>query len=167
MGLASILIACKTQRVKHAILWLTHRKDIYFSAWQAYVFEGASDTSNSGVSPLDERTSMRSISRHTTGYNLQQLLQPWLAPSLPDSASRRQRYMDELESLKSTAISWTTPEEWVVEMSRSLPRYSREMTTEEQAFWPTYSWADNPWILDRRGNPLTTRQCDKIQPGAI
>ena len=110
---------------------------------------------------------MRSKSRWTTGYNLKQLLQPWLALSLPNSASRKQRYMDKIESLSSTAISWTKPEELVVENSRPLPHCSREMTTGEKALCPTYSWADNPWILDRRGDPLTARKYNKIHPCTI
>ena len=32
VGLASIFITCKTQRVKYAILWLAQRKDIYIMA---------------------------------------------------------------------------------------------------------------------------------------
>ena len=35
------------------------------------------------------------------------------------------------------------------------------MTQEEVAFWPTYSWADNP---DQQGNVLTPRKYDRIQP---
>ena len=75
--------------------------------------------------------------------------------------------MEELKCLASTAIGWITPEEWVVELSRPLSRYSRAMTAEEQTFWSTYSWADNPWILDRRGDPLTAIRYDRIRPCAI
>ena len=74
-----------------------------------------------------------------------------MSPSLPDPVGRKQEYMAELESLSSTAISGTTLEEWVVELSRPLPSYSRATTTEERIFWPTYSWADNPCGEDIRG----------------
>ena len=51
VSLASILIACKTQRVKYAILWLTQRKDIYYMAWQAWAFRGATQDWTAGESP--------------------------------------------------------------------------------------------------------------------
>ena len=31
-----------------------------------------------------------------------------------------------------------------------------EMNPEEEIFWPTYAWNDNPWILDQQGKPLTS-----------
>ena len=167
VGLASIVIACKTQRLKHAILWLTQRKDIYYSAWQAWFFGWTSCTGPAIISPLDVRSPRRSHSRRHTGKKFLQLLQPWLVPSLPDLASRKQRYMEELASLSSTAISWSTSAEWIVQLSRPLSRCSRAMTVEEQTFWPTYCWADNPWILDRQGDPLTDAKYDRIRPCAI
>ena len=56
VGLASILIACKSQRVKHAILWLTQRKDLYFSIWQAWLLRGTPPTATVGISPLVGRS---------------------------------------------------------------------------------------------------------------
>ena len=32
---------------------------------------------------------------------------------------------------------------------------------------PTYSWADNPWVEDRRGKVLAARAYAKIKPSAI
>ena len=151
VGLASILIACNTQRVKHVMMWLTQRKDIYFSAWQDWAFRSATRSWTAGISPLLERQHLLLQSRRTSGNNLQRLLVPWVSPSLPDPVRRKQQYMAELESLSSTAISGTTLEEWVVELSRPLPSYSRATTTEERIFWPTYSWADNPCGEDIRG----------------
>ena len=56
LGLASFLIACKTQRVKHAVPWLTQRKDLYFLAWQAWVLQGTPPTATVGISPLVGRS---------------------------------------------------------------------------------------------------------------
>ncbi|EGZ11079.1 hypothetical protein PHYSODRAFT_455498, partial [Phytophthora sojae] len=41
------------------------------------------------------------------------------------------------------------------------------MTPEEEWFWLTYCWYDNPWICDEDGNMLTTRPYDRIQPCTI
>ncbi|CAI5719351.1 unnamed protein product [Peronospora destructor] len=167
VGLASILIACKTQRVKHAILWLTQRKDIYFLAWQAWAFRGATQDWTEGVSPRQQSGWQLSKERRTPGNTLQQLIGPLLLPTLPDPEGRQQQYTTELDSLASEAISWTTTEEWVVELSRPLRHLPRAMTPEEEAFWPAYSWAENPWIVDLQGNVLTSRQYAKLRPCTI
>ena len=104
-GLASIVIACKTQRLKEATIRLAQSKDIYYSAWQARVFGWTSDLRPAVILPLDQRTSQRSHSRWQIERTLLQLLQPLLSPSIPDLTSRKQRYGKEIESLASTAIS--------------------------------------------------------------
>ena len=105
MGLASILVACKTQRVKYAILWLTQRKDIYFMAWQAWAFRGATHDWTAGVSPRQQRGRQLATHRKTPGNTLQQLIGPLLLPALPGSDGRLQQYTTELASLASEAIS--------------------------------------------------------------
>merc|ERR1712137_77420 len=149
--------------MKQAILWFTQRKDIYFGAWQAWVLRGSTRDWPGGVTPCRE-TKRRP---KCPGDSLQQLLGPLLCPSLPAQEGEQQQYTCALTSLTSEAISWTTPEEWVVELSRPLLPLPPAMTPADAAFWPTYSWADNPWIMDQQGNVLTARQYDKIQPCAI
>ena len=34
-------------------------------------------------------------------------------------------------------------------------------------FWPTYSWADNPWIPDHREQPLRERKFDRLRPCVV
>ena len=150
----------KTQRMKHAILWLTQRKDIYFSAWQAWVFRGLTREWTAGVSPCRETTRRPK----SPGDSLEQLLGPLLCPSLQAQEGEQQQYRRALTSLTSGAISWTTPEEWVVELSRPLMPLPPVMTPEDEAFWPTYSWADNPWISGQQGNVLLARKYDKFGP---
>lgn len=41
------------------------------------------------------------------------------------------------------------------------------MTHEEEVYWPAYSWADNPWILDQQGSVLTSKRYSKIRPCTI
>ena len=90
VGLTSILIACKTQRVKYAIIWLTQRKDIYFMAWQAWAFLGATQDWTAGVSPRQQRGRQLATHRRTPNNTLQQLIGPLLLPALPDSDGRSQ-----------------------------------------------------------------------------
>ena len=119
------------------------------------------------VSPRTTLVRQPSKRRRTPGANLQQLLGTLLQPTLPESVVRRQQYAQELERLSTTAISWTTQEEWVVELPRPLRHVPRDMTPEAAAFWPTFSWADNSWILDRHGHVLQPSKYDKIRPCTI
>ena len=55
VGLASILIACKTQRVKQAILWLTQRHDIFFFRMAGMDFSRYAHMDGRCVSPNDNK----------------------------------------------------------------------------------------------------------------
>ena len=37
------------------------------------------------------------------------------------------------------------------------------MTPEEEAFWPTYSWAENSWVVDMQRNVLTSTRYSQFQ----
>ena len=47
--------------------------------------------------------------------------------------------------------------------SPSLRHLPQAMTPEEETFWPTYSWAENPWIVDMHGNVLTLTRYSQLQ----
>jgi hypothetical protein len=76
-------------------------------------------------------------------------------------------YTVALEELARKAISWSTDEEWVVELQHPLPQPMRVWTTEETEFWPTYMWTDNPGVTDHSGGMLTSRKYDRILPCTI
>ena len=42
VGLASVEVAIKTQRTKHALRWLTQSHDTYFNAWRSWAYQGGS-----------------------------------------------------------------------------------------------------------------------------
>lgn len=85
-------------------------------AWQAWGFRSASQDWTLGVSPLQQRIRQLSKCHRTPGNTLQQLIGPLLLPTLPESAGQLKQYTTELDSLVSAAISWTTEEEWVIEL---------------------------------------------------
>ena len=151
VGLASIIVACNTRRVKQALLWLSRRKDEYFHAWQAWAFRGSTLASTDGVSPIMEQKRQLAHVRRTPGNMLHRLLSPWLAPSFAAPNVSQEMCTADIVSRITTAISWSTPDEWVVELEQPLPRAVQPMTSEEEAFWPTYYWTDNPWIVDHQG----------------
>uniref|UniRef100_M4C229 RxLR effector candidate protein n=1 Tax=Hyaloperonospora arabidopsidis (strain Emoy2) TaxID=559515 RepID=M4C229_HYAAE len=90
-------------------MWLTKLKDIYFTAWQAWAFRGATRSSRTEAA-VHRRARELIIHSNQLDY--------------PGGMGRG-------------AITTNT----------SLLSI---MTTEERIFWHTYSWADNPWVEDRR-----------------
>ncbi|POM75681.1 LOW QUALITY PROTEIN: RxLR effector candidate protein [Phytophthora palmivora] len=41
------------------------------------------------------------------------------------------------------------------------------MTKEQTAFWPTYTWNDNPWIIESSGSRLKASKYNSIRPCAV
>ena len=64
--------------------------------------------------------------------------------------------------MTNTAISWSTPEEWVLKLAQTISTYAYLINSEEETFWSIYSWTDNRWIVDQHGKPLASQKYDKI-----
>ncbi|KAE9273288.1 hypothetical protein PR003_g29950, partial [Phytophthora rubi] len=163
VGLASVQVACKTQRVKHTLLWMLQKKDIYHAAWKSWVFRGADVPSSGGITPRQVQRRQNRRTMNQPGRVLMQTMGEWIRPAVSRTEAELNQYKADLQDLARRAISWTTTEEWVVELSRPLPRSTGIWSPEEERFWPTYSWADNPWILDAKGKTLTGKVYDKIR----
>jgi len=56
-----------------------------------------------------------------------------------------------IDAFEMDAIRWTVRDEWSIELPRKLPPPRLELTADEQRFWPTYRWSNNPWILMQAG----------------
>jgi hypothetical protein len=65
--------------------------------------------------------------------------------------------------LELESISWAVTEYWLLELPRELPLPRLEMKPEEERFWPTYVWSNNPWIVDREGEVLSPAKYAKIK----
>ena len=44
IGLVDVAVAVKYQRIKHAVIWINYKEDIYFAAWQTWAFRGEPET---------------------------------------------------------------------------------------------------------------------------
>ncbi|GMF32237.1 unnamed protein product [Phytophthora lilii] len=154
VGLASVVIATKTQRMQHAIQWLIQRKYIYFAAWKAWAFRGATFNTVNGVSPRQEPTKQGKL---TPGNRLQMDLGSWIQPRTKATESTTKEYQQTQEKLVDGATSWDQGKKWFVELPKQLPGPQLKLPQQEEAFWPTYNWNDNPWIRDQHGNMLTTK----------
>jgi hypothetical protein len=162
MGLASIQLACKTQRVKHAMLWLLQKKDRYFNPWKEWMFRGDVFERTEALSPRQQLGRQMNQKKRTPGDQLRQLMGEWIRFKDTTSGDQIERYQRDLEELELEAISWTVKEEWLIELPRELPQPRREMTEEEVRFWPTFSWCNNPGIVDQDGKVLQASKYEKI-----
>ena len=79
IGLISILVAVKAQRMKHALLWLTQREDRYGTSWKQWNFRGSPQTHERVVTPHDPMQSR--FHRHQLpGASIWTDLVVWLRP---------------------------------------------------------------------------------------
>jgi hypothetical protein len=77
------------------------------------------------------------------------------------------QYRSDIEEMEMEAVSWSVNGEWLVELPRDLPMQRVNMTEEEDRFWPTYLWNENPWIVDKEGRMLSAQKFNRIQFCAI
>ncbi|KAE9265880.1 hypothetical protein PR003_g32316, partial [Phytophthora rubi] len=162
VGLASVEIACKTQQTKHTVQWLIQRHDDYYTAWRAWAFRDATHKWTEGVSPRKVSQMRRGRRRVTPGDALQQLIGGWLAPQEYSEDSQR-GWKEKLRTLADAATSTTENGIWTVTTQHSLPEPAHRWSPEEEAFWPTYRWNDNPAIVDETGKMLTCNKYDRIK----
>lgn len=163
VGLASVVVAIKTQRIKHALLWLTQREDKYFAAWRRWAYRGIA--SQTQLSPRHIRRRQPSRSKQTPGYQLSQGLGELLSPTESQQQAVTDQVQEHSQDLLAEASSWWENEEWIISFYASFPtrQCSSEVRPEEiTQFWGTFSWRDNPWIRDSRGEMLTRAKYDRI-----
>jgi hypothetical protein len=151
VGLASVPIACKTQRVKQTMLWLVQRKDEYFEAWKTWMFRAAKETWQQGISPRAPLRRRINEGIRTPGNVLQQLMGEWVRSQGERTADQVLEYQREMETLELKITSWQVKDEWLLELPRPLPKPQLELMEEETRFWPTYGWSNNPYIVDTAG----------------
>jgi hypothetical protein len=147
--------------------WLLQQKDIYWAAWKAWMFRGSTQIWQDSITPRKEQMGRASRRGGTPGNVLQQLLGEWQQRDGEQSAEALLQYTQDMEELELESISWITTGEWIVETSRVLPRPRLEMTPEEEVFWPTFEWANNPWIGDKNGTMLAGAKFKCIQNCSI
>jgi hypothetical protein len=167
VGLASVPIACKTQRVKQTMLWLVQRKDEYFEAWKTWMFRAAKETWQQGISPRAPLRRRIEEGLRTPGNVLQQLMGEWVRSQGERTADQVLEYQREMETLELKITSWQVKDEWLLELPRPLPKPQLELTEEETRFWPTYGWSNNPYIVDTAGKVLSSTKFSRIEPCTI
>jgi hypothetical protein len=147
VGLASIALACKTQRVKPTMLWLIQRQDTYYLAWRSWMWRGIAVGQFQGISSMVPPSRGGNGGTKSPGVKLQQLMGQWVASTSDEGRQQRQ-------SIQETTISWAADDEWTLELPSIPIRRQQQSTKSAGAFWSTYCWANNPKIRDSNGRTL-------------
>ena len=162
IGLVSVPVAIKTQRVKHAILALTRPEDVYLPAWVSWHTHGAPHQT---VSP--HRSGVKRIVSSSSGQysNLFYELGCTLQPDIAQKEAILARVREHLPTLRSSSTSWWEANDWVLHLSEPLPcrPLGVEFWPQEiEDFWQTFQWSRNPWILTPQASELSRSKYDRI-----
>ena len=118
IGLVSVPVAIKIQRVKHAILALTRPEDVYLPAWVSWHTHGAPHKT---VSPHRSGVK-RIVSSSSEQYpNLFYELGCTLQPDIAQKEAILARVREHLPTLRSSSTSWWEANDWVLHLSEPLP----------------------------------------------
>jgi hypothetical protein len=167
VGLVSIAIACKTQRVKQTMLWLIQRRDTYFQAWKAWMWRGvAADRFRVTALKVATRGACN-ISTQEPGVKPRRLLGDWLGDAAVGTLGEQQHYQRQISKLEVGAISWSSKEEWTIELPVDPVSIQTAAADDAGEFWATYSWENNEYIRDKVGKVLTRREYNRIRPCAL
>ncbi|OWZ21351.1 LOW QUALITY PROTEIN: RxLR effector protein [Phytophthora megakarya] len=162
VGLASIEVACKTQKMKQAILWLTQRKDKYLAAWKMWVFRGAT-SGGSMVSPTPTKQKSGGTRKSTPGNDMHCLIGGWVSPGEGQAPVFSRLRQQQMQKAAIEANSWMVEDEWIIAFMEPIQGDVLQLEYEDSAFWPTYGWEDNPWVKDADGNVLTRKKYGNIK----
>uniref|UniRef100_M4B8A9 RxLR effector candidate protein n=1 Tax=Hyaloperonospora arabidopsidis (strain Emoy2) TaxID=559515 RepID=M4B8A9_HYAAE len=155
IGLVDVTVAVKTQRTKHALIWLTQRSDKYFAAWRSWAFRGLKRVHAWQVNPAMLKQHAATRLRNIPGMELQRTIENWLAPT-PDQLHQLTKWVaTHSAGLLDWAVSWWDGDEFIISYSAKFPDRSMgtgDMPAEIRSFWATFNWSDDPWIRDQSGN---------------
>ena len=163
--MASLDVAIKTQRTKHALLWLTQAQDKYFGAWSAWSYQGRPTNSSLVLHCRTQAAGASSCfgapSPNTWVPDVDKLLHPTVKQATILSERVRTYYHPVLHG----ASSWWEEEEWVLSYHHHFPAGLPALDPQQCAlhrFWGTLGWSNNPWIQDGKGLPLQSSTYDRI-----
>ena len=72
-----------------------------------------------------------------------------------------------MQRLISQVTCWRDGDRLTIWLAEPLPAITWEITAVTCRYWPTYSWADNPWLCDGTGHQLSRTKYDRIRPCSL
>ncbi|TDH68629.1 uncharacterized protein CCR75_003566 [Bremia lactucae] len=72
-----------------------------------------------------------------------------------------------MQRLISQTTCWRDGGRLTIWLAELLPAVTWEIAPVTRRYWPTYSWADNPWLCDGIGHWLMSKKYDRIRQCAL
>jgi hypothetical protein len=161
IGLYSIPLAIKRQAMRRTTRWLQRARNKYTEAWHEQVHQGNSRNWGCGAISPKER-SQHAKTRLYQKNNIHTLGWEYLCEDLVDAEGRNAAWKDDLkrqmESLLPTLdLEWRSDGRVGVYFERKPEQTIHQLSEETRAFWPSFQWNDNPWIIDSQGEQYTVK----------
>ncbi|KAF1318308.1 Rxlr effector protein, partial [Globisporangium splendens] len=145
IGLYSIPLAVKRQAMRRTTRWLQRARDKYTEAWHEQVHQDISQNWGCCAISPKERSQNAQTRLYQTN-NIHRLGWEYLCEDLVAAEGRNLAWKDDLKRQMESLLP-TLDLEW-----RSDGR-----AEETRAFWPSFQWNDNPWIIDSQGEKYTVK----------
>ncbi|KAF1328106.1 Rxlr effector protein, partial [Globisporangium splendens] len=159
IGLYSIPLAIKRQAMRRTTRWLQRARDRYTEAWHEQVHQDKSQNWGCCAISPKERSQHAQTRLYQTN-NIHRLGWEYLGEDLVAAEGRNPAWKDELkrqmESLLPTVdLEWRSDGRVGVYFGRKPEQTIHQLSEETRAFWPSFQWNDNPWIIDSQGGQYT------------
>ncbi|KAF1313253.1 Rxlr effector protein, partial [Globisporangium splendens] len=145
IGLYSIPLAVKRQAMRRTTRWLQRARDKYTEAWHEQVHQDISQNWGCCAISPKERSQNAQTRLYQTN-NIHRLGWEYLCEDLVAAEGRNLAWKYDLKRQMESLLP-TLDLEW-----RSDGR-----AEETRAFWPSFQWNDNPWIIDSQGEKYTVK----------
>ncbi|KAF1318324.1 Rxlr effector protein, partial [Globisporangium splendens] len=145
IGLYSIPLAVKRQAMRRTTRWLQRARDKYTEAWHDQVHQDISQNWGCCAISPKERSQNAQTRLYQTN-NIHRLGWEYLCEDLVAAEGRNLAWKYDLKRQMESLLP-TLDLEW-----RSDGR-----AEETRAFWPSFQWNDNPWIIDSQGEKYTVK----------
>ncbi|KAF1329275.1 Rxlr effector protein, partial [Globisporangium splendens] len=161
IGLYSIPLAIKRQAMRRTTRWLQRVRDRYTEAWHEQVHQDKSQNWGCCAISPKERSQHAQTRLYQTN-NIHRLGWEYLGEDLVAAEGRNPAWKDDLkrqmESLLPTVdLEWRSDGRVGVCFGRKPEQTIHQLSEETRAFWPSFQWNDNPWIIDSQGEQYTVK----------
>ncbi|KAF1322123.1 Rxlr effector protein, partial [Globisporangium splendens] len=161
IGLYSIPLAIKRQAMRRTTRWLQRARDKYTEAWHEQVHRDKSQNRGCCAISPKERSQLAQTRLYQTN-NIHRLGWEYLCEDLVVAERRNPAWKDDLkqqmESLLPTLdLEWRSDGRVGVYFERKPEQTIHQLSEETRAFWPSFQWNDNPWIIDSQGEQYTVK----------
>ncbi|KAF1317704.1 Rxlr effector protein, partial [Globisporangium splendens] len=161
IGLYSIPLAIKRQAMRRTTRWILRARDKYTEAWHEQVHRDKSQNRGCCAISPKERSQHAQTRLYQTN-NIHRLGWEYLCEDLVAAERRNPAWKDDLkqqmESLLPTLdLEWRSDGRVGVYFGRKPEQTIHQLSEETRAFWPSFQWNDNPWIIDSQGEQCTVK----------